>query len=140
MKSRESLIRLKRFQVDDKRRQVTQIEQMIADFERMVADLDREIEQEQMRAGIDDISHFAYPTYAKAARERRNNLAGSIENLQIQLSGAQDALNEAVTELKKVEILEERNQGRDRDAVQVLEQNELDDIARRDRSRGLMIG
>ena len=36
MKSRsESLIRLKKFQVDEKRRQVAQIEMMIADFERM---------------------------------------------------------------------------------------------------------
>jgi flagellar FliJ protein len=38
MKSRsESLIRLRRFQVDEKRRQVAQIEAMIADFERMAA-------------------------------------------------------------------------------------------------------
>ena len=35
MKSRsERLIRLKKFQVDEKRRSVTQIEMMIADFER----------------------------------------------------------------------------------------------------------
>ena len=48
MKSRsESLIRLKKFQVDEKRRQVTQIEMMIADFERMAAELDQQIEIEQ---------------------------------------------------------------------------------------------
>jgi hypothetical protein len=41
MKSRETLVRLKRFQVDDRRRQVAQIEGMIAEFERMAADLDR---------------------------------------------------------------------------------------------------
>ena len=33
MKSRETLIRLKKFQVDEKRRRVTQIEGMIADFQ-----------------------------------------------------------------------------------------------------------
>ena len=43
MKSRETLIRLKRFQVDEKRRQVAQIEQMVAEFERMATDLDREL-------------------------------------------------------------------------------------------------
>ena len=34
MKSRETVIRLKKFQVDEKRRRVAQIESMIADFER----------------------------------------------------------------------------------------------------------
>ena len=51
MKSRDTLIRLKKFQVDDKRRRVAQIEGMIAEFERMATDLDREIESEQNRGG-----------------------------------------------------------------------------------------
>ncbi|HEX7925795.1 MAG TPA: flagellar export protein FliJ, partial [Bradyrhizobium sp.] len=52
MKSRDTLIRLKKFQVDEKRRRVAQIESMIADFQRMSVDLEREIETEQERAGI----------------------------------------------------------------------------------------
>src|SRR5664279_1304581 len=67
MKSRETLIRLKKFQVDEKRRKVAQIEAMIAEFDRIAAELDREIKTEQERAGIHDPAHFAYPTYAKAA-------------------------------------------------------------------------
>ena len=59
MKSRETVIRLKRFQADEKRRQVAQIESMIAEFERMAKDLDREIGVEQERAGISDPAHFA---------------------------------------------------------------------------------
>ena len=77
MKSRETLIRLKKFQVDEKRRRVSQIEGMIADFQRMSVDLEREIQTEQERAGINDPSHFAYPTYAKAAIQRRENLTRS---------------------------------------------------------------
>src|SRR4051794_17850241 len=49
MKSRETLIRLKKFQVDEKRRRVAQIESMIADFQRMSTDLEREIQTEQDR-------------------------------------------------------------------------------------------
>jgi flagellar protein FliJ len=68
MKSRsESLIRLKKFQVDEKRRQVAQIEMMIADFERMASELDQQIEIEQHKTGITDVAHFAYSTFAKAA-------------------------------------------------------------------------
>jgi phosphotriesterase-related protein len=43
MKSRETLIRLKKFQVDEKRRKVAQIEAMIAEFDRIAAQLEREI-------------------------------------------------------------------------------------------------
>jgi len=43
MKSRDTLIRLKKFQVDEKRRRVRQIELMTSEFTRMIGDLDREI-------------------------------------------------------------------------------------------------
>ena len=72
MKSRDTLIRLRRFQVDEKRRRVTQIEMMMADFLRMAQELDREIAQEEARAGISDTAHFAYPTYARAAAWREH--------------------------------------------------------------------
>ena len=114
MKSRgESQIRLKKFQVDEKRRQVTQIEMMIADFERMAAELDQQIEIEQQKTGISDTSHFAYSTFAKAAMVRRDNLLASAADMRDQLETAQDGLTEAVEELKRVELLDQREQGRD---------------------------
>src|SRR5450756_1972705 len=113
MKSRETLIRLKKFQVDEKRRKVAQIEAMIADFDRMAGDLDREIKLEQDRAGIHDPAHFAYPTYAKAAIGRRENLHQSAGELKAQLDDAKAMLGEAFEELKKVEMLDERDHARD---------------------------
>ena len=136
MKSRETLIRLKKFQVDEKRRRVAQIEGMIADFQRMMAELDREIQTEQERAGISDPSHFAYPTYAKAAIQRRENLKHSADELKGQLEEARLALAEAFEELKKVELLDERDQMRERVAENVRDQAEMDRIgAMRDAAR-----
>jgi flagellar FliJ protein len=114
MKSRNTLIRLKKFQVEEKRRKVAQIEAMIADFQRMGTDLDREIAAEQERAGIHDPAHFAYPTYAKAAMTRRENLKRSAGELAVQLEEAKIALHECFDDLKKVEQLDERDQNRDR--------------------------
>ena len=114
MKSRETLIRLKRFQVDEKRRRVTQIETMIAEFERMAGDLDREIATEEQKANISDPAHFAYPTYAKAAATRRDNLRRSAQDLQGQLDDAKAELGEAFEELKKVEILDDRERSAER--------------------------
>ena len=128
MKSRDTLIRLKKFQVDEKRRKVAQIEGMIAEFQRMAADLEREIVAEQERAGIHDPAHFAYPTYAKAAIQRRENLTRSADELAGQLDDAKAALQECFEELKKVELLDERDQIRERAAENAREQTELDTI------------
>lgn len=128
MKSRETLIRLKKFQVDEKRRRVAQIEGMIADFQRMSVDLEREIQSEQERAGINDPTHFAYPTYAKAAIQRRQNLTRSADELRAQLDDARAALGEAFEELKKVELLDERDQARVRAEDGAREQAEMNAI------------
>jgi len=128
MKSRETLIRLKKFQVDEKRRKVAQIEGMIAEFERMAGDLDREIAVEQERAGINDPAHFAYPTYAKAAIQRRENLKRSADELRGQLDDARAVLAESFEDLKKVELLDERDQARERAENNAREQAELDGI------------
>jgi len=128
MKSRDTLIRLKKFQVDEKRRKVAQIESMIADFDRMASDLEREIRVEQERAGIHDPAHFAYPTYAKAAIQRRENLKRSADELKVQLDDAKAALGEAFEELKKVELLDERDQMRERAEEDAREQAELDAV------------
>jgi len=129
MKSRDTLIRLKKFQVDERRRKVAQIETMIAEFERMAGDLEREIKVEQDRAGIHDPGHFAYPTYAKAAINRRENLKRSADELRVQLEDAKAALGEAFEDLKKVELLDERDQAREREAISAAEQADLDGIA-----------
>jgi hypothetical protein len=91
MRSRATFIRRREFQVDDRRQRVALMERMIADFDCMAADLDREILIEQERARIHDPAHFAYPTYAKAAILRRDNLRRSADELRAQLVKAKEA-------------------------------------------------
>jgi flagellar export protein FliJ len=135
MKSRDTLLRLKRFQVDEKRRHVTQIESMVAEFHRMATDLDREIQQEQERSGITDVGHYAYPTYAKAAMTRRDNLVRSADELKGQLDAARDDLAEAFEDLKKLELLDERDASRERMEENAREQAAMDEIGLQGRAR-----
>lgn len=111
MKSSESLVRLKEFQVNDKRRQLDQIQLMMAEFERMAAELEYQIAAEEKKAGITDPAHFAYPTFAKAARQRADNLQGSIRELRVQQDAAEIAVEEAEAELEKATALEVRDSG-----------------------------
>ncbi len=109
MKSRENLVRLKQFQVNEKRRQLLQLDMMIAEFERMAGELEMQIAAEEKKAGITDINHFAYPTFAKAARLRCENLRNSQSDLAQQRSVAEFVLAEAEAELSKAEMLESRD-------------------------------
>ena len=109
MKTRENLVRLKQFQVNDKRRQLLQLDMMIAEFDRMAGELEIQIAAEEKKAGITDINHFAYPTFAKAARLRRDNLKNSQHDLLQQRTTAESILAEAEAELSKAEALESRD-------------------------------
>lgn len=108
MKSRESALRLKRFEAQEKARKVLGLEQMIRDFETMAIDLERQVQAEEDRTGIKDIGHFNYSTFAKAASQRRDKLRASIEDLRVQLDAAMRERDEA-----GVETVEQPPQQRD---------------------------
>ena len=83
---------------------------------------------EEHKAGISDPGHFAYPTYARAAAQRRDNLRQSAENLHTQLDDAKAELGEAFEELKKVEILDDRERSAERAQDDAREQAALNEI------------
>src|ERR1035437_5300234 len=91
----EHLRRSKEFEAAQNRLRANQIETMIAAFDRMCIDLGHQIEAEETRARISDPTHFAYPTYAKAARERRAKLQRSTDALKIELDRLRFEANEA---------------------------------------------
>jgi flagellar protein FliJ len=59
---------------------------------------------------------------------RRDNLKRSADELRVQLEDAKAALGEAFEEMKKVELLDERDQAREREEVAAREQADLDAI------------
>lgn len=101
MKARESALKLKRFEADEKARKVGDLEQMIREFENMATDLDRQIQAEEDRTGIKDPSHFSYSTFAKSAAQRRDNLAASIGELMGRLETARRERDDAAEQLAR---------------------------------------
>ena len=111
MRSRETLLRLHRFRTEDKRRQVADIDVMIQDFLRKYDDLDSQVKFEESRNGVSDPAHFNYSLSAKAARGRRDNLMRSIAELRDQLADARNALAEVEQDLRRTELLVEKEGG-----------------------------
>ena len=95
MIARESALRPKRFEADDKNRKVDDLEQVIHEFERMAYDLECQVKAEEERTGVRDVLHFAYSTFALSAKQRRQNLLASIGELQGNLDAAVAERDEA---------------------------------------------
>ena len=103
MKPRDVGLRLKRFEVADRERKVSSMEMMVSEFKHMASDLMLQITAEEERTGIRDCGHFAYSTFAKSARLRRNNLLNSLEDLKIKLDAARREHETVAAEVRYIE-------------------------------------
>lgn len=99
MKVRDTALKLKRFEIEERARKVGDLEQMIREFESIATDLDRQIQAEEERSGVKDPKHFAYSTFAKSAAQRRDNLRASIGELRAKLEATQADLDDARQQL-----------------------------------------
>ena len=106
--SRETLLRLHRFRTEEKRRQVADIEAMITDLMRKYDDLDAQMKVEEQRTGVNDPAHFNYSMAAKSTRGRRDNILKTVGDLKDQQASAQALLQEEEAELRKLELLAEK--------------------------------
>jgi len=107
MKTFETLLRMHRWQLDERRRVVKDLEDMRAETEGRIQRIDRELAQEAVRAQGE--TAFAFAPYMREANDRKANLARSLEEVDARLALAHEQLTEAFREAKKYErLLEER--------------------------------
>jgi hypothetical protein len=112
MKSRESHVRLKQFQVNEKTRQLGQIQLMMAEMEKMAAELEYQIAAEEKKAG----NYRSFPFRLSNLRQSRAPAVRQpadfdSSELKVQLDAAELALEEAQADYDKAAALEERDAG-----------------------------
>ena len=100
----ESLIRLHRWQVDERRRQVAELEGFAEKLRQDMARLAEERAAEQTAAGASFLARHVYPGYIRRALERQKTLEQSLAETEAQIAQARDALAEAFQELKRYEV------------------------------------
>lgn len=129
MKSRQALIRLHKWQVDDIRRRLGELEVMRREFEDKRTELEGTLADERRFGESSPIGAFAYPSFAKAMTDRRDKLEESIQNIEREIEATKAALGDAYRELKKFEVLEENSNKKQRTARTRREQAEIDEVA-----------
>src|SRR5258708_20219922 len=101
----DSLIRLHRWQVDERRRHVADLEGLAAQLTEEHHRLDREETREQAAAAAPPEAAVTYAAYARQLIERRRKLAQSQAEVAERIERSRAALAEAVQEGKRYEIM-----------------------------------
>ena len=104
MSTLDSLIRINRWQLDEKRRHLADLEALAARLRDEQRRLDDEEKREQAAATASPEAAFAYAGYAQALVERRRKLMQSLAEVAQQITAAHEALAEAFQEMKRYEI------------------------------------
>jgi flagellar export protein FliJ len=129
MNRTDTLLRLKRFRVDEMKRRIAAIDAMKVDLERKLTDLDDNVTRERQRAGDSDIGRLAFPSFLRSIESRRENLRNTLKEIEREHLAAQADLSNAFQELKSLEIAVEQ-QAKRADEIQARRsQSRMDEMA-----------
>ena len=129
MKRRDSLLRLKRFRVEDLKRRIATLDEMKADLEKKLADLDDAVTRERNRANDSDIGRLAFPSFLQSIDVRRKNIRTTMADLERERSQQQNDLAGALQDLKTFEVAEEERVRRAAEAEDRAAQSRIDEMA-----------
>lgn len=129
MNRTDTLLRLKRFRVDEIKRRIAAIHAMQADLERKLSDLDDNVARERQRAGDSDIGRLAFPSFLRSIEVRRENLRTTLKEMEREYAAAQLDLSNAFQDLKSLELATEQQAKRAEEVQTRRQQSRLDEMA-----------
>jgi flagellar FliJ protein len=129
MKRRDTILRLKKFGVDELKRRLATLDEMKADLERKLTDLEDSVVRERARANDSDIGRLAFPSFLQSIEVRRKNIRATMQDLEKERVAVQDDLATAFQDLKSFELAEEERVRRATEAQSRAQQSRLDEMA-----------
>ncbi|MFD2262636.1 flagellar FliJ family protein [Lacibacterium aquatile] len=124
-----TLIRLRSFELEEKRRALAELEQVAERLEQAIRDVDSQVEEEKQIATKDYVLARYFPAYLQAAKERRQTLVANRLDIGQQIDAAKEQVTIAYQELKKLEIAQAIREKREKEEADRREQLMLDEIA-----------
>ena len=129
-KTLENLIRLHKYQVDEKRRVLGALYGELNDLEQKLKDLYAQIAHEQEIAqSSPEQAMFSYGRFHQRAMLIRDELVEAIQAKEAEVEAAREDVNEAFRELKVYEQAEKNRKQREEDERTRKENIEMDEIA-----------
>jgi len=129
MKRQDTLLRLRRFRVDDLKRRMATLDGMKADVERKLADLEDSVTRERQHAGDTDIGRLAFPSFLRSLEIRREKLRDTLKDIERERALCQGELTGAYQDLKSLEFAQEQQEKRLAEIEARRAQARLDEMA-----------
>ena len=129
MNRTDTLLRLKRFKVDEMKRRIASIDAMRMDLEKKLSDLDDNVAREKQRAGDSDIGRLAFPSFLRSIEVRRENLRTTLKEIEREYASAQLDLTNSFQDLKSLEFATEQQAKRLAEMQARRAQARLDEMA-----------
>jgi flagellar protein FliJ len=129
MKRQDTLLRLRRFRVDDLKRRMATLDGMKADVERKLADLEDSVARERQHAGDTDIGRLAFPSFLRSIEIRREKLRDTLKDIERERALCQGELTSAYQDLKSLEFAQEQQEKRLAEIEARRAQARLDEMA-----------
>jgi flagellar FliJ protein len=106
MKVRDSLLRLKKFRIEDLESRLATLDEMKADLKRKLTDLDESVAREKQRASDSEIGRLAFPSFLQSIETRRNNISATMRELTRERETVEYEINAAIKDLESFEAAE----------------------------------
>lgn len=130
MANLKSLIRVRKHTVDQKQKALSDLYRKAEELAEEKNNLLNKLEEERSHLQEMDVQMMSYfGPYSEAVKERVLAIDKAAKTLEARIEIARDDIRRAFTELKKVEITQERREEKEDAALNKKESQELDDIA-----------
>lgn len=129
MKKRDSLVRIKRFRVDEFKRRLATLGAMRTDVEKKLSDLEESVARERHRANDSDIGRLAFPSFLRSIDARRDNLRTTLKEIEREHTQCQTDLTGAFQDLKSLELATEQQAKRAAEVEMRRSQTRVDEMA-----------
>lgn len=129
MKGLDSLIRVHKWKLDEKRRELADFENLRTGFVKQLRALEEVQQQEQEVAGNNLEVGFSFANYAAAARQQRENIQASIEEVDAKVMELNAEVKICYQDLKKYQVALDARKVKEKYERDRVEQMGLDELA-----------
>ena len=128
MTALDQLVRLHRWNLDEKRQKLAELERFRAKLMGNIETLEAELAHEQKAAAGSEVSGLSLPAFIKATVDRRRKIEESIAEVDRSIAAARDEIAQAFQEFKKYETAHGNHQRREELKRSRREQNAADEL------------
>lgn len=124
-----TLVQMLQHQLDGKRKELVHLQTQEAELLTTLTQLELEISHELQHNQVDSLHTLTLPAYLERSRQRKLHINTSLTKLRSNIEKAHTEIQSTFAELKKYDILLEREQKAHQKALKTTENQQLDETA-----------